>query len=51
MKRTTWDVSKLKGRTVVLQVVDQSSDGWGHLTFDDFSIDGSLEPATKPTSR
>ncbi len=51
MKRTTWDVSKLKGRTVVLQVVDQSKDGWGHLTFDDFSIDGSLQPAAKPTDR
>ncbi|MEN8847121.1 MAG: arylsulfatase [Akkermansiaceae bacterium] len=42
MKRTIWDVSKLKGKTVYLQVVDQNTSGWGHLTFDDFSIEGKL---------
>ena len=44
MKRTTWDVSKLKGRAVFLRVVDQNTGNWGHLTFDDFSVDGSLQP-------
>lgn len=47
MKRTTWDVSKLKGKTVYLQVVDQSTGGWGHLTFDDFSVDGTLSISEK----
>ncbi len=47
MKRTTWDVSKLKGKSVFLQVVDKNADRWKHLTFDDFSIDGSLKPAAK----
>lgn len=42
MKRTTWDVGKLKGRNVYLQVVDRSTAGWGHLTFDDFSVVGML---------
>ena len=44
MKRITWDVSKLKGRTVFLRVVDRSTEGWGFLTFDDFSVDGELRP-------
>ena len=43
MKRTTWDVSKLKGKAVFLRVVDNNVDGWGHLTFDDFSVDGVLQ--------
>ncbi|MGJ8694681.1 MAG: sulfatase-like hydrolase/transferase [Verrucomicrobiaceae bacterium] len=42
MKRTTWDLSKLKGKTVHLQVVDKNTGGWGHLTFDDFSVEGKL---------
>ncbi|MDB4644060.1 sulfatase-like hydrolase/transferase [bacterium] len=42
MQRTTWDVSKFKGKTVLLQVVDQNTEGWGHLTFDDFSVEGKL---------
>ncbi len=42
MKRTIWDVRKLQGKTVFLRVVDKNIDGWGHLTFDDFSIDGEL---------
>lgn len=44
MKRTTWDVSPYQGNTVYLRVVDQNTGGWGHLTFDDFSIDAVLKP-------
>ena len=48
MKRTNWDVTRLKGRTVFLQVVDRNADKWRHLTFDDFSINGSLvQPPAK----
>ncbi len=43
MKRTTWDVSKLKGKAVFLRVVDKNEGDWGHLTFDDFSVDGILQ--------
>ncbi|MDF1852787.1 MAG: sulfatase-like hydrolase/transferase [Verrucomicrobiales bacterium] len=42
MKRTTWDVSPWKGKTVYLEVVDRNTEGWGHLTFDDFSVKGKL---------
>ncbi|MEL6104733.1 MAG: hypothetical protein AAFU85_01795, partial [Planctomycetota bacterium] len=42
MQRTTWDVRDLRGKTVFLRVVDNNTGGWGHLTFDDFSIDGKL---------
>ncbi len=57
MKRTTWDVSGLKGKAVFLRVVDRNVGGWGHLTFDDFSVDGSLQqpppgkPIDKPTKK
>ena len=42
MKRTIWDVRKLRGKAVFLRVVDKNTGGWGHLTFDDFSVDGKL---------
>ena len=42
MKRTIWDVRQLRGKTVFLRIVDQHTGSWGHLTFDDFSIDGRL---------
>ncbi|MEM7599918.1 MAG: sulfatase-like hydrolase/transferase [Verrucomicrobiota bacterium] len=43
MVRTTWDVGNLKDKTVFLQVVDRNTGGYGHLTFDDFSTNGSPE--------
>ena len=42
MVRTTWDVGSWKGKRVFLRVVDQNTEGWGHLTFDDFSAEGRL---------
>lgn len=42
MNRIIWDVSEWKGETVFLRVVDQNSGGWGHLTFDDFSVDAAI---------
>jgi arylsulfatase len=42
MRRVVWDVSKWKGKTVRVRVVDQSPGGWGHLNIDDFSVAGSL---------
>ena len=35
MKRYLWDVSKLKGKTAVVQLVDKNTGGWGHINFDD----------------
>ena len=44
MRRVNWDVSKFKGRKVVVRLVDkQGASGWGHLTFDDFSTDGKVD--------
>ena len=43
MQRTIWDVRTLKGKTVFIRVVDRNTGGWGHLTFDDFSMDGTIQ--------
>lgn len=45
MRRVTWDLSPWVGRAVVLRIVDRSTGGWGHLTFDDFSVEGELVPS------
>ncbi len=40
-RRIRWDVSEWKGREVFLRIVDRKQAGWGHITFDDFSAEGS----------
>ncbi|MFT5466527.1 MAG: arylsulfatase A-like enzyme [Verrucomicrobiales bacterium] len=42
MKRVVWDVEEWTGQTVYLRIVDRKTTGWGHLTFDDFSVAGQL---------
>ncbi|MGM0486761.1 MAG: hypothetical protein ACQESR_08365 [Planctomycetota bacterium] len=44
MHRITWDLTPWMGRKVFLRVVDQHEGGWGHVTFDDFSVEGQLDP-------
>ena len=34
LKRVRWDVQPFVGRRLVLQIVDRSTGGWGHVTFD-----------------
>ena len=34
MTDIVWDVSKLKGKTVYLKVVDRAPGGWGHINLD-----------------
>lgn len=34
----TWDLSDLQGRTVALQIVDQHSEGWGHINIDQITL-------------
>jgi sucrose-6-phosphate hydrolase SacC (GH32 family) len=35
LEPVSWDVSKLMGKTVQLQIVDQASGDWGHIDVDD----------------
>ncbi|MCA9059609.1 MAG: sulfatase-like hydrolase/transferase, partial [Planctomycetaceae bacterium] len=42
MKRVTWQLDELIDQTVLVRIVDRSQGGWGHLTFDDFSCEGTL---------
>ena len=44
MCRVVWDIRDMKGRECFLRIVDQSTSGWGHLTFDDFSAEGKALP-------
>jgi len=34
LEPASWDVADLKGRTAVLEIVDKSSEGWGHINID-----------------
>ena len=45
MIRVQWKAEKLLGQKVFLRVVDANAGGWGHVTFDDFSAQGTLDPA------
>lgn len=40
-RRVTWDVGEWNGQDVFLRVVDRKTSGWGHITLDDFSAEGS----------
>jgi len=42
MHRINWNVGKLKGRQLLIRVVDASKGGFGHVTFDDFSAEGRI---------
>ena len=42
MRRINWNVGKLKGRQLLIRVVDASKGGFGHITFDDFSAEARL---------
>ncbi|MHC4199709.1 MAG: hypothetical protein ACYSU0_06925, partial [Planctomycetota bacterium] len=48
MQRVTWRAPKLVGKRVFLRLVDRNGGGWGHITFDDFTAKGRIDPkATK----
>ena len=34
LEPATWDVAELKGRQAVIEIVDRSSEGWGHINVD-----------------
>ncbi len=36
MRRVTWDLTQYAGKTGRIRIVDESSQGWGHINVDDF---------------
>ncbi len=43
MQRMEWTAPQLVGQRVFLRVVDANTDGWGHVTFDDFAASGRID--------
>ncbi len=37
LRKETWDVSALKGQSVVIRLYDNNAGGWGHLNFDNIN--------------
>ena len=50
-RRVRWDVSQWKGQVVFLRVVDRKTAGWGHVTLDDFSAQGAIQPTADHSPR
>jgi len=44
MRRIKWDAKDLVGKPVFVRVADRNTGGWGHITFDDFSASGRIDP-------
>ena len=42
MQEATWDLSPYAGKMMFIKVVDQSTNGWGHITVDDFQFDAKV---------
>ena len=42
MQKVCWDMKKYAGKKTFIKIVDQSTDGWGHVTVDNFQFDGEL---------
>ncbi|UCD00086.1 MAG: PASTA domain-containing protein [Phycisphaerales bacterium] len=42
MERVTWDLRLLAGRLGRIRIVDESSDGWGHINVDDLQLEGTV---------
>ena len=42
MQKASWDMKKYAGRKAFIKIVDQSTNGWGHVTADHFQFDGKL---------
>lgn len=45
MQRITWDASPYVGQRLFVRLVDRHSGGWGHVTFDDFTAEGTIDVA------
>ncbi len=47
MHRVNWDVGDQVGKKVKIRIVDESTAGWGHVSFDDFSCQGQPAAASR----
>ena len=47
----SWDVRVLKGRTVRIQIVDDSTDGWGHINVDNILQSDKARAARRPAPK
>jgi len=45
MQRIDWSAPEWVGQRVFLRVMDANSDGWGHVTLDDFAATGTIDLA------
>ena len=45
MGRVRWKAPNLIGQKVFLRLVDHETRGWGHVTLDDFTAQGRIDPA------
>jgi len=44
MERVGWDLTPHAGKTGAIRIVDESSEGWGHINVDDFRFESTLPP-------
>jgi uncharacterized protein (DUF608 family) len=44
MQRITWDAAAYVGKKVFMTIVDKETVGWAHVTFDDFTATGRIDP-------
>jgi hypothetical protein len=51
MQRVAWHLPALVGQRVFLKAIDREAGGWGHVTFDDFTAQGRLDPAATKERR
>jgi len=49
MHRVTWSAGQWVGQPVFLRIADASTQGWGHVTFDDFTAQGTINKSATAT--
>ncbi|ELP32734.1 sulfatase family protein [Rhodopirellula baltica] len=42
MQKESWDLTPYAGQKLFIKVVDESTNGWGHITVDDFQFDAKV---------
>ena len=42
MQKASWDLAPYAGARMFIKIVDKSTDGWGHITADNFQFDAEV---------